>query len=319
MVGARGGARGRLPAGLDPVQLSSSRGSDGVDVRTVGSGNVGATNVMRSVGKGAGGWPSSSISRRASAATWLAREDGRRRRASRAWPRWWPCSATCTRSGSASAAARAWPPARARSFPSLPLPTMGALAHRSRVVAAGHALRVARLDRGQRHRWARWRFLFGALPPVPWAATAVAVLIVWKHRENIRRLAAGTERRMGAPRGAEHLRIAVVGRGLVGHRARRAPGRAPATTCACGRGAPEAAAEIAAGRNERLPPRRHAPAARRDHRPRGRRSRGAETVLVAVPSEFCRRPIARSRPALARGRGRRLRHQGTRARHAARG
>jgi glycerol-3-phosphate acyltransferase PlsY len=41
-------------------------------------------------------------------------------------------------------------------------------------------------------------FLFGALPPIPWAATAAAVLIAWKHRENIRRLAAGTERRMGS-------------------------------------------------------------------------------------------------------------------------
>ena len=42
-------------------------------------------------------------------------------------------------------------------------------------------------------------FLFGALPPIPWAAAAAAVLIAWKHRENIRRLLAGTERRMGAP------------------------------------------------------------------------------------------------------------------------
>jgi glycerol-3-phosphate acyltransferase PlsY len=30
------------------------------------------------------------------------------------------------------------------------------------------------------------------------AAAVAAALIVWKHRENIRRIAAGTERRMGA-------------------------------------------------------------------------------------------------------------------------
>jgi glycerol-3-phosphate acyltransferase PlsY len=30
------------------------------------------------------------------------------------------------------------------------------------------------------------------------AATVAAALIVWKHRENVRRIAAGTERRLGA-------------------------------------------------------------------------------------------------------------------------
>jgi glycerol-3-phosphate acyltransferase PlsY len=32
------------------------------------------------------------------------------------------------------------------------------------------------------------------------AAALAAALIVWKHRENVRRIAAGTERRLGARR-----------------------------------------------------------------------------------------------------------------------
>jgi glycerol-3-phosphate acyltransferase PlsY len=45
-------------------------------------------------------------------------------------------------------------------------------------------------------------YFFGTMPPVPLAATVVAALVTVKHRENIRRLASGKERRMGAPRGA---------------------------------------------------------------------------------------------------------------------
>ena len=34
--------------------------------------------------------------------------------------------------------------------------------------------------------------------PIPWAGLAVTLLVVWRHRGNIRRLAAGTEPRIGA-------------------------------------------------------------------------------------------------------------------------
>jgi len=40
-------------------------------------------------------------------------------------------------------------------------------------------------------------WLFG-VQPVSWAASAMALLLIWRHRENIRRLAAGTESRLGA-------------------------------------------------------------------------------------------------------------------------
>ncbi len=45
-------------------------------------------------------------------------------------------------------------------------------------------------------------FVLGALPAVAWSSTAAATLIVWKHRANLRRVLAGTERRLGDARGA---------------------------------------------------------------------------------------------------------------------
>jgi glycerol-3-phosphate acyltransferase PlsY len=41
-------------------------------------------------------------------------------------------------------------------------------------------------------------FLWGAPRPVGWTATALALLIVWRHRGNLERIAKGTERRLGA-------------------------------------------------------------------------------------------------------------------------
>ena len=69
------------------------------------------------------------------------------------------------------------------------------------LVAVAHALRVARLDRGHAPRCPSLAFLLRA-PPPPWRRrrAVAAALIVWKHRANLRRIAAGTERRLGARR-----------------------------------------------------------------------------------------------------------------------
>jgi glycerol-3-phosphate acyltransferase PlsY len=40
-------------------------------------------------------------------------------------------------------------------------------------------------------------WLFG-MQPISWAALVMALLLIWRHRENIRRLAAGTESKLGA-------------------------------------------------------------------------------------------------------------------------
>jgi glycerol-3-phosphate acyltransferase PlsY len=42
-------------------------------------------------------------------------------------------------------------------------------------------------------------FLTGQPPGVAWAAAGVALLVVWKHRGNLARIAGGTESRLGRP------------------------------------------------------------------------------------------------------------------------
>ena len=42
-------------------------------------------------------------------------------------------------------------------------------------------------------------FILGSPPPVAWAATGAAALVVWRHRGNIVRLARGREGRVGEP------------------------------------------------------------------------------------------------------------------------
>jgi len=168
----------------------------GVDVRAVGSGNVGATNVLRSVGKGAGLLAFLLDFAKGSAATWLAREAaGGYVVPSLAavvavighmhpvWLRFRGGKGVATGAGAF--------------LPIAPLPTVGALlvfaivAFATRYASLGSILASASLG--------PLAFLLGTPAPVPLAAAAVAALITWKHRENIRRLARGTERKMGAP------------------------------------------------------------------------------------------------------------------------
>jgi glycerol-3-phosphate acyltransferase PlsY len=172
---------------------------EGVDVRAVGSGNVGATNVMRNVGKAAGIVAFVLDFAKGSAATWLARETvggfvfpsvaavvavlGHMHPV---WLRF--------RGGKGVAAG-------AGAFlPIAPLPTIGALTIFAIVTAATRYVSLGSIAGSV--SLGALAFLFGTPPPVPLAALGVTALITWKHRENIRRLASGTERRMGAPRGA---------------------------------------------------------------------------------------------------------------------
>lgn len=46
-------------------------------------------------------------------------------------------------------------------------------------------------------------FGLGSPRPVAWAAAVVASLILWKHRSNVRRILQGTENRLGRPRPTE--------------------------------------------------------------------------------------------------------------------
>jgi glycerol-3-phosphate acyltransferase PlsY len=167
----------------------------GVDVRAVGSGNVGATNVLRSVGKGAGAAAFVLDFLKGAAATLLAMKTiGGAAFPSAAalvamlghmYPVWLRGQGG---KGVATGAGAFLPLAPAAA--ALGMASFAAVAFVTRYVSLGSivgAFMVGLLA-----------FLFGALPPIPGAATAAAVLISWKHRENIRRLAAGTERRMGS-------------------------------------------------------------------------------------------------------------------------
>ena len=167
----------------------------GVDVRTVGSGNVGATNVLRSVGKRAGAVAFALDFAKGALATWLAMKTvGGAAFPSAAalvavlghmhpvWLRFRGGKGVATGAGAF--------------LPLAPAATLGGMlsfavvAFATRYASLGSIVGAFMLG--------VLAFLFGALPPIPWAATAAAVLIAWKHRENIRRLLAGTERRMGA-------------------------------------------------------------------------------------------------------------------------
>jgi glycerol-3-phosphate acyltransferase PlsY len=170
----------------------------GVDVRAVGSGNVGATNVMRNVGRGAGIVAFVLDFAKGSAATWLARETvggyvfpsvaavvavlGHMHPV---WLRFRGGKGVATGAGAF--------------LPIAPLPTALALTLFAIVTAATRYVSLASIAASA--SLGALAFLFGTPPPVPLAAGVVAALITWKHRENIRRLANGTERRMGAPRG----------------------------------------------------------------------------------------------------------------------
>jgi acyl phosphate:glycerol-3-phosphate acyltransferase len=168
----------------------------GVDVRAVGSGNVGATNVLRSAGKSAGILAFVLDFAKGSAATWLARETiggfvfpsvaavvaviGHMHPV---WLRFRGGKGVATGAGAF--------------LPIAPAATAGALAlfavvaFVTRYVSLGSIVASASLG--------VLAFALGSPAPVPLAAAVVAALIAWKHRANIVRLARGTERRMGAP------------------------------------------------------------------------------------------------------------------------
>ena len=203
----------------------------GIDVRAVGSGNVGATNVMRNVGKAAGLAAFFLDFAKGSLATWLARETvggvvfpsvaavvavlGHMHPV---WLRFRGGKGVATGAGAF--------------LPIAPLATVGALivfglvTAATRYVSLGSIVGSASLS--------VLAYLLGTLAPVPLAAALVAALIAWKHRENIRRLANGTERRMGAP--AAPWRSRWWGRGRGGRRLPRIS-PAPVMTSGCGHAA----------------------------------------------------------------------------------
>jgi acyl phosphate:glycerol-3-phosphate acyltransferase len=166
----------------------------GIDVRTVGSGNVGATNVMRSAGRAAGLTAFALDFLKGSLATWLAlRMAGPTAAAAAAviavighmYPVW------LSFKGGKGVATGA-----GAFLPILPLAagtglvTFALVAWLTRYASVGSIAGTTALP--------VVAFLTHAPPASITAAAVAAALIIWKHRENVRRIAAGTERRMGA-------------------------------------------------------------------------------------------------------------------------
>jgi glycerol-3-phosphate acyltransferase PlsY len=168
------------------------------DVRRVGSGNVGATNVLRSAGRTAGVLALLlDVGKGAAAvvvAAWLARGDARLSALAAVvavvghmypvWLRFEGGKGVATGLGAFA--------------PLVPVAAAGAvavfvaLAALTRFVSIGSvagALALAGIAWAQR-----------GVSPVTVSATVTAALVVFAHRSNLQRVLAGTERRVGSPK-----------------------------------------------------------------------------------------------------------------------
>jgi glycerol-3-phosphate acyltransferase PlsY len=167
----------------------------GVDVRTVGSGNVGATNVMRSVGRGAGLAAFALDFLKGTAATLVAmsieRDGGLPALAAATavlghmypvWLRFRGGKGVATGAGAF--------------LPIAPVPTIAALVAFGLALAATRYVSVGSLAGCA--TLAAVAFVLRGPSAVAFAATATGLLVLWKHRANLARIARGTENRLGA-------------------------------------------------------------------------------------------------------------------------
>lgn len=179
--------------GSVPVAFIVARMARRVDIRTVGSGNVGATNVWRTIGPRAALATLVLDVTKGAAAVWLARHLGGGEPAEAAaglaaivghaypvWLRFAGGKGVATALG----ACLAWSPAVA----GVAVAAFAAVVGVTRIVSAGSlsASGVAVLA----------AFGLGIAAPVAWALMAAAGLIVWRHAGNLRRMIDGTEPRI---------------------------------------------------------------------------------------------------------------------------
>jgi glycerol-3-phosphate acyltransferase PlsY len=165
------------------------------DVRSVGSGNVGATNVMRSAGKAAGILAFVLDASKGAAAALLARG------------LFGEASAFVPAAAAAAVVGHMYPvwlgfrggkgvATGAGAFlPIAPAATLVGLVTFTATLAATRYVSAASVTAAV--ALAAATFLTGRTAATCWTALAIALFIVFKHRTNLRRLAAGTENRLG--------------------------------------------------------------------------------------------------------------------------
>ena len=166
----------------------------GIDVRKVGSGNVGATNVMRAAGRNAGMLAFVLDFAKGSVAVLIARAvapDG-------SVPAWSAVAAVLGHMYPVWLRFRGGKGVATGVGAFLPLVPVAAAAA---FLAFGLALLATRYvslaSIAGTIILAVLAFLSGPNPAVARAAAGLALLIVWKHRGNLKRIAQGTESRLG--------------------------------------------------------------------------------------------------------------------------
>jgi glycerol-3-phosphate acyltransferase PlsY len=180
--------------GSIPFSFLIARAFGVADVRKVGSGNVGATNVLRAAGKGAGLLALCLDAAKGACATLLARHQAsdpllESLGAAAAcighmWPVWLGFRGG---KGVATGVGAFLPLAPAAS--GLALVVFAACLAVTRYVSLGSVIGALALP--------LFAGLLGAPRPVFWTGLALAGLIAFRHRANLERIAKGTERRLG--------------------------------------------------------------------------------------------------------------------------
>lgn len=208
---------GSFPSGVVVVRLAR-----GIDVRQVGSRRSGTTNVLRAAGALAAAAVFALDVLKGAGAVWLGRWLALSGRFDLLWGSLfgWPLAAQPARriwlevaSGLAAFCGHNWPvyvrfrggrgvaTAFGTFLPMAPFPAAGALVvgvlviALTRYVSLGSLIGSCMLPLGLALQAACGRLAW----PVVWYGIAAAALIVFQHRDNIARLRAGTERRLGRP------------------------------------------------------------------------------------------------------------------------
>jgi glycerol-3-phosphate acyltransferase PlsY len=189
---------GAYLVGSIPFSYLVARAFGVTDVRTVGSGNVGATNVMRSAGKGPGiaalvldalkgALATGAASRLFPGSEWLPALAAVAAVLGHVFPVWLGFRGG---KGVATGAGAFLPLAPVATGTAAVVFVLVLLL--GRYVSLGSMASAAAL--------AAAAFLSGSPRPVAICAAAVALLVIVKHKANIERLLAGTENRLGARR-----------------------------------------------------------------------------------------------------------------------